>query len=240
MTRTRLMLASSLVTCEVMLVAGLVGPRLAEASVVQYDSRSTFDASGGFIPVRWGVFGPAGTTISTPDTRLVDGLVIGVASSQGVLARQNEGDGFTGDFAAGAHLLTDGGSESDNLIVRFAIPVTGFGTQIDPHYITGGFSGEVDVFSITNTLLYEADFSGIATTAENNSAPFVGVESSLADIGYAEFWINQTTPGLPARSGALTINRLDVVDPVSVPEPPSAVVILTGLLAISLYRRHKA
>ncbi len=158
-----------------------------------------------------------------------------MGSSQGVLARHDEGTDFTGDFAPGDHLLTDAGSKSDSFIVSFGAPVQGFGTQIDPHYMTGLFSGVVDVFSATNALLYAAAFSGDATTAQNNSAPFVGVLSSLADISYAYFWINQPNPQLPPESGALAINRLDVI---AVPEPASLVLMLAGLIGLGTLRRR--
>jgi hypothetical protein len=234
MVRIISLLVSCLVGCVVAFAALVVIPGTSAASVIQYSSRATFDALGPFIPVDWGVFGPAGTMISTPAFRTVDGLTVGVSSSQGTLARHDEGTDFFGDFAVGDHLLTDAGSESDSFIVSFGSPVLGFGTQIDPHYITGPFSGEVDVFSRTNALLYVADFSGVATTAQDNSAPFVGVQSSSADLSYAEFWVNQSNPLLPARSGALAINRLDVL---AVPEPASLILLLTGLAAIGVLRQ---
>jgi hypothetical protein len=228
-------LTSCLTGCVFALAALVVAPGISAASVIQYSSRATFDALGPFIPVDWGIFGPAGTTISTPAYGTVDGLTIGVASSQGDLARHDEGTDFFGDFAVGDHLLTDAGSESDSFIVSFGTPVRGFGTQIDPHYITGPFTGEIDVFNSANVLLYTAPFSGVATTAQDNSAPFVGVESSSADISYAYFWINQSNPDLPPRSGALAINRLDVL---AVPEPASLALMLTGLTAIGVLRRR--
>lgn len=227
-------LAFTLASC---IAAAALAPVAARASIAQYGSRSGFDSQGAFIPVNWGVFGPAGTLISTPDFRTVNGLQIGVGSSQGELARHNEGNGFTGDFAPGARLLTDAGSKSDSFIVRFGTPVLGFGTQIDPHYITGLFSGVVDVYSATNTLLYAAAFSGDATGAQDNSAPFVGVLSSIADISYAYFWINQTSPFLPPQSGALAINRLDVI---AVPEPASLALLLIGLLGLGALRLRRA
>jgi hypothetical protein len=227
---------SCLASCVVALAALVATPGTAAASFVQYSSRATFDSLGSFIPVDWGVFGPAGTVISTPAFQTVGGLSIGVASSQGVLARADEGTDFSGDFAVGDHLLTDAGSESDSTIVSFGTPVRGFGTQIDPHDITGPFSGVVDVFSSTDTLLFAADYSGVKTSAEDNSAPFVGVVSSVPDISFVVFLINQPNPALPPQSGAVGINRLDVLT--AVPEPASLALLLTGLVAVCAVRRR--
>lgn len=211
-------------------------PQPAAASFIQYNSRAAFDALGNYTGVDWGVFGPAGTTISTPDYRTVGGLTIGVASSQGVLARVDEGNGYVGDFAPGDHLLTDAGSESDSFIVSFGTPVRGFGTQVDAHYISGPYTGEIDVFGAANQLLYTADFSGDRTGAEDNSAPFVGVLSSVPDISYVSFLINQTQPGPPPQSGAVVINRLDVLT--AVPEPMSVALLFPALAVVIVMRRR--
>ncbi len=219
------------------LTAFVSAPQPAGASFIQYNSRAAFDALGNSIGVDWGVFGPAGTTISTPDFRTVSGLTIGVTSSQGALARVDEGNGYIGDFAPGDHLLTDAGSESDSFIVSFGTPVRGFGTQVDAHYITGPYTGQIDVFGTADQLLYTADFSGTRTGAEDNSAPFVGVLSSLPDISFVAFLINQPQPGPPPQSGAVVINRLDVLT--AVPEPMSLALLFPALAAVVAIHRHR-
>jgi hypothetical protein len=213
----------------------------ADAAFVQYGNRATFDALGPFVGVDWGVFGPDGTVITTPDSRSVGGITIGVSSSEGILKRYNEGSSFIGNFAPGDHLLGDAGSQSDSFIVRFGSPVKGFGTQVEAHYITGPYNGSIDVYSATNTLLYTALFSGIRTSAEDNTAPFVGVTSDLANISYATFIIDQSfDPNLPPRSGPLLINRLDVL---AVPEPSPAALLamaLMGFFAFGFRRKASA
>ena len=208
--------------------------RPANAGLVVVNSRSAFDAMGAFVPVDWGVFGPAGTLISTPASQTVGPITVGVASSQGVLARHDEGTDYLGDFAIGDRLLTDGGSESDSFIVSFAAPVSGFGTQIEPHYIRGPFTGSIDVFSPVDVLLGTIPISGTATNAEDNSAPFFGIVSTTgADIGFASFIVDQPLPLLPA--GAVAINRLDVL--LGVPEPSSLAVVALGMAGIFGFRR---
>jgi hypothetical protein len=219
------------------LTAFVAAPKPAAASFIQYNSRAAFDALGNPIGVDWGVFGPAGTTISTPDFRTVGDLTVGVASSQGVLDRVDEGNGYTGDFAPGDHLLTDGGSESDSFIVSFGTPVRGFGTQVEAHYISGPYTGEIEVFGTGDQLLYTADFSGDRTGAEDNSAPFVGVLSSVPDISFVAFLINQPPPGPPPQSGAVVINRLDVLT--AVPEPMPLTLLFPVLAAMAVLQRRR-
>jgi len=212
-----------------LLAAGLPVP--AHAAFVQFNDRATFDALGPFVGVDWGVFGPDGTVISTPDSRVVGGLTIGVGSSQGALQRYDEGTSFTGNFAVGDHLLGDAGSESDSFIVRFGPSVKGFGTQVDSHYIRGDYNGSIELFSASNVSLFTAPFSGTNTFAEDNTAPFVGITSDLANISYAIFTIDQSfDPNIPAKAGSLLINRLDVIA-AKVPEPSPLAVLATAVMA---------
>ncbi len=223
---TNLYRFASVMTGVAAVMAAVLLPVPGHAAFIQYNSRAAFDALGPYVPVDWGVFGPDGTQIVTPDQRTVDGLTIGVGSSQGLLNRADEGASFTGTFAPGDRLLTDANSESDSFIVRFGVPVRGFGTQIDAHFQTGPYTGFIDLYSVSDALLYTANFAGIATMAEDNSAPFVGILSDAANIGYATFSIVQGPPLMPA-SGALAINRLDVL----VASEPGALGLLVPALA---------
>jgi hypothetical protein len=172
--------------------------------------------------------------IVTPASKTVGPITVGVASSQGVLARNDEGNTYLGDFTIGDHLLTDDGSESDSFIVSFGAPVSGFGTQIEPHYIRGPFTGDIDVYSPSSVLLGTIPISGNATNAENNSAPFFGIVSTTgADIGSASFLVDQASPLLPA--GAVAINRMDVL--LGVPEPSSLAMLVLGIAGIFGFRR---
>lgn len=215
-------------------------PHSAEATPLGVvSSRSAFDNYGPFVPVNWGVFGPAGTAISTPAFQTVDGITVGVGSSQGELLRQNEGSSFIGDFAVGADLLTDDRSKSDTFMVSFGAPVFGFGMQIEPDYIRGVWTGDITVFSSTNVLLGDIPISGNATNSENDSAPFYGVAdfdfgaSPNVGISYARIFVDQGPP--LGRAGAVAINTMDVnssglIVGLIVPEPSSLVTLATAIL----------
>jgi len=212
----------------------------ASASILVYTSRAAFDALGPFTPVDWSVYGPAGTSISTPEFRTVGPITVGVASSEGVLSRHDEGTDYTGDFAPGDHLLTDAGSESDSFIVSFGAPVRGFGTQVEPDYLTGAWTGTVKLYDAGSTVIGTIAIAGARGTAEDNSAPFFGFVSSLDDISFATFVVDQTPINLPP-AGAVAINTMDVLE-APVPESSSlsiAGAALLGLGGAFLLRRRR-
>lgn len=199
-------------------------------------NRSTFAAlPGEHILVDWSDYGAPGDILSTPyghDYPTNAGPEnVTVSSSQGALAIHQEGLDYTGDFSPGDFLLSDAGSESDSFLIHFSPAVLGFGFQIDPHYITGPWTGQIflDVhYGLTIPI------SGIANDAEDGSAPFIGFVNNRPGIGTIKISINQTDPALPPRAGALAINMLDVI----VPEPSSlslaggALLILVGLVFV--------
>lgn len=210
----------------------------ANASLVVYTSRIAFDAVSAHISVDWGIYGPAGSAISTPDFKTVGGLTLHVASSEGILLRRDEGAGFTGDFALGDHLVTEDDSLSDSFLVGFdSQTVRGFGMQVEPNLLTGPWNGGIDVFDAANVLIGTVLISGNKTGAEDNSAPFYGIVSTNSDIHFASFWIDQSyNPNLMPKAGDIAINTMDVL----VPEPSSlalAATALLGLLGLALRRR---
>jgi hypothetical protein len=226
----RLTSAAALVACA---IAGS-----ANASLTVYTSRATFDALGTF-PVDWSIYGPAGTFISTPDFRTVNGLTLHVASSQGSLLRRDEGTDFTGDFAIGDHLITEDDSLSDSFLVGFdSATVRGFGMQIEPNLLTGAWNGGIDIYNSANVKIGTVLISGNKTGAEDDSAPFYGIVSSNADISFVNIWIDQSyNPSLPAKAGDIAINTMDVL--AAVPEPSSMALAATALMGLAGFSFRK-
>ncbi len=199
----------------------------AEAGLIVYSSRAAFDALGPITSIDWGVYGPAGTLISTPDFKTIDGLTFHGASSEGILYRHDEGTDYTGDFAPGDYLLTESGSLSDTFIIGFdSTAVRGFGMQVEPYSARGAWTGSIDVYTPGNVLLGTIAIGGNKTGAEDNSAPFYGIVSDSADIGYALFWVDQADPALPSKAGDIAIDTTDVL----VPEPSSLAIAGTAML----------
>jgi hypothetical protein len=215
----------------------------AHATAIVYHDRSAFDAAGAFTPVDWSVFGPPGTNITTPDSRTVNGLTVDINSSGASLQRQDEGFDFIGDFAPGDHLLTQyEDSLSDTYSIRFLSgAVRGFGMQFEPNAATGPWRGTIDVYNDHNYLVRSITISGDKTGAEDDSAPFYGIVSTNNDISYAYFWIDQSGPGLPSRSGDVAINTMDVImpTPLPAPEPASLALVGGGLMGLAMMRLRR-
>lgn len=208
----------------------------ADASLMVYNSRAAFFGLSSHMSIDWGVYGPAGTGISTPDSRTVYGLTFHVSSSQGLLDRHDESTDYTGNFAIGDHLLTEASSQSDSFIVSFdSQTVYGFGMQVEPDSASGVWNGGIDVYDAANMLLGTVAINGNKTGAEDNTAPFYGILSPAGDIKYAVFWIDQSAdPFLPPKAGDIAINRMDVL----VPEPGTLALFGAALFgAVRLRRR---
>jgi hypothetical protein len=211
----------------------------ANATVSQVSSRAglsgtTFD---------WSTFGGAGTAISTPASEPGAAGTVGVASSVGEMLIRQEGTDFTGNFAPGATLLSLADFDrSDTFIVSFtdsgASAVLGVGAQIEPvSGFTGAFIAYLDLYSASNALLGEVSINGTATTAGDNSAPFLGAISDSGPIAYVEFSVYTAYPGF-AQEGDLAINDLSLLV-ANVPEPAATLLIASGLLGMAGWRRRR-
>lgn len=231
----------SLLAATVMAFAVLLGAPPSDAAVTQVFSRSALP-SGTF---DWSAFGPTGTGISTPDFRPGGVNTVGVASSSGSMLLRQEGTDFTGNFAPGDNLLTlDDFDRSDNFIVSFTdsalFHVVGIGTQIQPvSGFTGAFTGILDLFSASNVLLGQVTVSGNSTTAEDNSAVFIGAISG-STIDHAIFSVSTGLAGFPIE-GDLAINQLNLlIEAVDfIPEPSTVLLFGFGLIGLTALRRPR-
>lgn len=209
----------------------------ANAALVTYTSRAAFEgAYHNRTTVDWGIFGPAGTLISTPDERTTHGLVVGVGSSEGVLSRHDEGTDFSSDFLPGEHLLTDAGSQSDTFIVRFGNPIAGFGVQIEPDAMHGAWTGSIDLFNAADVNIGHIVIGGTRGTAEDGSAPFYGLALDNVDRSYAMFWVDDPEI-FPGKSGSLALGSMEVV--AGIPEAPALLIAGGGLLLLGAWSRRR-
>jgi hypothetical protein len=110
--------------------------------------------------------------------------------------------------------------------ITFAQPVRGAGAQIavddEPN-----FTGTIKAFDINGNLLDSFSVAGTSSTALDNSAIFLGVSSTQAEISRIEFSSN-------FNNRAIGINTLSINNP-AIPEPSSTIAIIvmgSGLLCL--------
>jgi hypothetical protein len=200
----------------------------ANATLIQANSRAALGAN---LTINWGLFGPAGTNLSCYCNAPAGPIDVHVNGSSGTLNRFDEGTDYTGNFAVGDQLLSQP-YLSDLMTVGFSAPVQAVGTQIQPLSYAGAFTAYIHV--LTNDGM-DALFSvaGLSTVGEDNSAPFIGVTSTLDDIVAMTFTVDIGNATFP-RSGALAINQMSVV----VPEPATLAMFLFALLTVLVVRRR--
>ncbi|HEV2677184.1 MAG TPA: PEP-CTERM sorting domain-containing protein [Aliidongia sp.] len=214
--------------------AGSICAAPAMAGIIADTSRAQLNANN---TVAWSAFGADGSTLSTPVFEPVGSESVHVASSSGQLLINQQGTTWNGNFANGDSVLFQP-NDSDSFIVGFSTPVSAVGTQIESDTF-GAFTGYMDFWSTTNVLLGEVSVSGNSSSAGDNSAVFIGGQSSAADISYVTFLVNVGNPSFP-KQGDLGINQLDfTTNGTSVPEPLSLALFGAGLGGLGLLRHRR-
>jgi hypothetical protein len=171
--------------------------------------------------VNWGTLGPQWTVASNPFTILsTSGHSITVSKTVADSFRTvvEKGPGYPsgawiGNFAPGDAVLWtfDTGTSSRNPInMNFGpTPVAAGGAQIDLDIATGAsikFTAEVDAYDASGNLLASFTEKGVATTAEDNSAIFIGISSSSANIFQIALSIKDSSK---VEKGDFAINQFD-------------------------------
>src|SRR5262249_54256093 len=157
-----------------------------------YSLVTSRSALAGTDSVDWSKLGPNQTSVANPFTILsTAGLSISVSKTitdsfrEVVQCPCVTGCGWAGNFAPGDSVLGthDLGSKLDNPITlnfgTTAVAAGGAQIQLD---IDAPFTAKVEAFDATGTSLASFTEKGNSTGAEDNSAIFIGINSSRAEI----------------------------------------------------------
>jgi hypothetical protein len=224
----------------------LMGTTMASATLIS--SRS---ALGGNDFIDWGAVSEADRLVPESTEFTTNGGL------QGVL--NGAGDGlirpyFSGDFAPGDQVL---GTYADccsssvttpRLSITFASAVSAIGTQIQDTGFDYSFFGTISVFNALGGLLESYTLPGFSKSRTDNSALFLGVSRSSADIASVVFGTNSAYRA----NTPFVINRVDLIRSVSdvppeteappitsVPEPSTLSLFGVALCGIALRSRQK-
>lgn len=164
--------------------------------------------------IDWGNLGPANTLVPNPSTAVsAMGTTATVSEAPtGPFQRLDQtSDGATpwiGNFAPGDHLLytnaSYGGGNGPITIDFGARTVSGIGAQIQANYY-GDFLARISTFDASGNLLASFTENGTSNNNADNSAIFIGVQSSTCNISKIVFSLDSAF----ADPTDFAINKLD-------------------------------
>ena len=177
-------------------------------------------------------FGPRASTTHAA-------LPFSVDSVDGKLTRQNEGSAWAGNFAKGDFLLSTGEARffpEGPISISFLTGLSAIGAQIQTRaYAPPDFDGVISVYDKTSLLETYTRHDGHSTDRADNSAIFLGITRSTADIFRVEFTTNSPT-------FEFALNQVDLIAGVPtgpLPEPSGLPLLALALLGSTLLMRRR-
>jgi hypothetical protein len=179
--------------------------------------------------IDWGQLGPPFTILGSPAFWSSTLGATGAVGDLAFLERRDEGNGWSGIFAIGDHLLWNQ-DDTNPIDIQFNHPISLGGAQIQDDFFGAymgciqamGSFGASPVFCVT----------GNNTGAEDNSAPFIGIKDltggNITDLLF-------TTDVGP---NATAINTVSFTSS-PVPEPASLMLLGSGLATLAGASRRR-
>ncbi|MFQ5425136.1 MAG: hypothetical protein ACE5F9_14320, partial [Phycisphaerae bacterium] len=164
-------------------------------------------ALGGTDGVDWGALGPVGTMLSSSFAVTSSGGVpLGVSKGAPIgFRRVDQFVQWAGNFAPGDRLIRNL-APAGRMFIDFPEPVFGGGVQVQ-RAMYGSFTATIEAFDVNGVSLGSFSEPGFSDNGGDNSAMFIGVKSSTADISRIALDVD------PGSGLAYGINQFDLVLP---------------------------
>lgn len=207
----------------------LVTTSPAQASVAAWNGSGANDS------INWGQVGPDKTTVVSGSTvSSTTGINATVSDGAPNMTRLQEGSSWFGNFTVGDPVLYSGDpnnpfAAANSITIDFSTAVQAAGAQI-----SSNFYGDYMARILTNDGSF-FDVSGTMNGNEDNTAPFLGVISTSADITSIEFSL------LSNQGAGFGINNVSLIHGAAgVPESSTWAMMLLGFGAVGFgVRRAK-
>jgi len=131
------------------------------------------------------------------------------------------------------------GLRPNAVTIRFASPVAGGGSQFASTVYVGPITAQLQAFNSADVLLESFTLSGFTTGAADNSAPFLGIVRTQADITRLEFSILPYEVGDLGIFEAVGINRVELLIAAPIPEPAASLLLILGLPFAALAAKRR-